>query len=150
VNRPTPFPNMPRDAVPDDAVPLDAACVLLVEDHPDSAEVLSAILAGWGYRVTACGSVSAAIDAARRAPPDLVLSDLGLPGRDGFELAAEFAGDRRLAAIPLVAITSFVSPATRRSAARAGFVEVLDKPLDPDRLQQLLATLLGPASGRRH
>jgi CheY-like chemotaxis protein len=147
LNPPSQFPHRPPGGSLDEAGtvhgPVDAATVLVVEDHPDSAEVMAEILRSWGYHVTVCSSVGAAIDAARAAPPDVVLSDLGLPGRDGFDLAQTFTGDHRLAAIPLVAVTSFVSPAARRSAAHAGFVEVLTKPVDPERLQRLLANLLG-------
>lgn len=121
---------------------MPAALVLVVEDHADSAEVLAAILTCWGHRVHTVDAVDAAIDSARNDPPDLVLSDIGLPGRDGFDLAATFAADARLAPIPRVAVTSFTSADTRRAALRAGFADVIDKPIDPVRLQSVVEGLL--------
>lgn len=119
-----------------------AAVILVVEDHPDSAEVLAAILESWGYRVRVAAAVDAALALARTERPDLVVSDIGLPGRDGFDLAAAFAADPALASVPLVAATSFASADTNRAARRAGFVEVVGKPIDPLRLQAVVAGLV--------
>lgn len=83
-----------------------SARILLVEDDPDAAEFLAAILREGGYEVESVGDGNAAIEAIRRRPPDLLLLDLMLPGKDGFQVAREVAAMRPGNEIPIVVHTA--------------------------------------------
>jgi len=103
--------------------------VLTIEDDQDGREVLREMLEARGHRVEAAADGAEGIAEAARAPPDLVLTDLGLPGMDGFEVA------RRLRAacspVPyLVALTGHGLPEDRRRTRDAGFDDHLVKPVD--------------------
>src|SRR5262249_58416611 len=63
--------------------------ILVVEDHQDTAESLAAMLEGWGHEVEVAFEGRAALRAVAARAPDVVLSDLGLPGMDGYELARQ-------------------------------------------------------------
>jgi two-component system, OmpR family, response regulator len=72
--------------------------------------------------------------------PDVVLSDIGLPGLNGFELARQLRRDPATAAVRLIAVTGYSSDADRRRAAESGFDHLLAKPAEPDALAGLIAT----------
>lgn len=119
---------------------LTALDVLLVEDDVDSASALSAILQGEGATVRLAGCYEDALDQVALAMPDLIISDIGLPGADGFALMREI---RRLEAaegaapVPAIALTAFTRQADRRMAVEAGFDAVCGKPLN---LQGLMSS----------
>jgi signal transduction histidine kinase/CheY-like chemotaxis protein len=117
--------------------------VLLIEDHRDAAETLRDLLEQWGYRVAIASHGRAGLEAARAEPPDLVLCDIGLPGMDGYAVARQLRQDPPTAALPLIAITGYGQAEDRQRAARAGFDHHLTKPIDPDELHRLLASLGG-------
>lgn len=110
--------------------------VLIIEDDPDGREVLRELLEARGYRVEAATSGLEGIARAARARPDVLLTDLGLPGVDGFEVA------RRLhttcSPVPyLVALTGHGLPEDRRRTREAGFDEHLLKPVDVAALERI-------------
>ena len=113
--------------------------ILLVEDHPDVAEACAILLRLLGQQVETAASGPAALEAAERLCPDLILLDLGLPGMDGFEVA------RRLRSTPcgrsarLVALTGYGQPADRARSRAAGFDEHLVKPLGREALVDALS-----------
>jgi CheY-like chemotaxis protein len=108
--------------------------VLVVDDDEDTRELLSVILDWSGAVVTAVGSAAEALAAWASARPDVVLSDIGLPGEDGFSLV------RRLRAlpgpqggeVPAIALTGYDSAADRARLESEGFLERLTKPVTPD------------------
>jgi signal transduction histidine kinase/ActR/RegA family two-component response regulator len=113
--------------------------ILLIEDHPDSAETLSELLRLYGHRVEVAHDGNEGISKAREFHPDVVLCDIGLPGGlDGYGVAGEL---RRMpsADLFLVALTGYGQEADRRRALAAGFDAHLTKPADPAALQRLLA-----------
>jgi signal transduction histidine kinase/CheY-like chemotaxis protein len=118
--------------------------VLVVEDDADSRELLLLVLAQQGASTAAAGSVPEALERLRELRPDLLLSDIGLPGEDGYSLirrvrawpAAE-GGD-----VPAVALTAFAKQEDRQRALEAGFQEHVAKPVDPELLVSVLAGLL--------
>jgi CheY-like chemotaxis protein len=128
---------------------LDGVRVLLVEDDDDTRDLISTVLAARGARVAAAGSVveaSRLFDAGR---PDIVLSDIGLPGEDGFALVRAL---RRRAPedgglVPAVAITAFARAEDRARALQAGFQAHLSKPVDPEDVVSLVAHYLGAGRG---
>jgi signal transduction histidine kinase len=112
--------------------------VLLVDDSPDTIAVLGALLAVKGFRVDLAASVDEALRAARSARPDIILTDIGMPGRDGYDLLRQVQADNDLRAVPVVAATGYVGSQEQEHMTRAGFAATLSKPFD---VEELLATL---------
>ncbi len=111
--------------------------ILLVEDEADTREVLTKLYEQAGATVTAVSSAAQAIESYKRSRPDLVVSDVGLPGTDGKSMlrqirALEDANGSRT--VPAVALTAFAREEDRSAAIAAGFTHYLSKPVDPDQL----------------
>ena len=100
--------------------------ILLVEDDPDSREALRRLLARQGHHVQIGVDFQSALDIASREPFDVLLSDIGLPGRDGCELMREV---KLRYGVPGVALTAFVSAEDEARCKAAGFDHFLDKPV---------------------
>jgi CheY-like chemotaxis protein len=114
--------------------------VLVVEDNPDNRRILQRLLRVWGYHADAAQDGPEGIALALSTRPDVALIDIGLPGLDGYQVAREIRhhlGD----AIHRIALTGYGQPEDRRRTAEAGFDEHLVKPIEPDRLRQLLSHL---------
>ena len=112
--------------------------VLVVDDHPDTAESTAALLALHGFRATHALDCGGAVRAALAEPPDVAVIDVLMPGGDGFELAARL-GELGLPRPPLlVAVTGRPLSWDRQRALAAGFRAYLTKPVPPDELVELL------------
>ena len=115
--------------------------MVAIDDSLDTAEAVAELARSWGHEVAVVADGLAALELASKFPPDITLIDIGLPGMNGYEVA------RRLRQLPametarLVAITGYGREEDRRAALEAGFNLHLTKPVDPDRLKKLLATL---------
>ncbi|MFP3939895.1 MAG: ATP-binding protein [Thermoanaerobaculia bacterium] len=120
--------------------------VLLIDDHRDSAEGLAELLRAQGHRVGVSYDGESGIDAARRTLPDVVISDLGLPGLDGYGVARTLRESFGTRSPRLVALSGYGDAATVEKALQAGFDHHLTKPVDPAALQKLLGAIAGPAS----
>jgi PAS domain S-box-containing protein len=142
----------PRTDEGEGAVPdytLDGVDVLLVEDDPDAVEMLTMVLADCGAAVRCARSYEAAVEELRIAWPDVLVSDIGLPGRDGYELARH-ARQMQPAArprLPAIALTAFTRPEDHDKARQAGFDVHLGKPLQPQKLVNAIGVLVRPTSG---
>ena len=117
--------------------------VLLVEDDADTRDALQMVLRDQGSRVRSVGSVRQALEAYDAQPPDLIISDVGMPGENGYVLIRtirdrEEGRSRRTLAI---AITGFASRDDHESALRAGFDEHVAKPVEPDDLLDRIRVL---------
>jgi CheY-like chemotaxis protein len=135
-----------REASPDCPPQLDGVSVLVVEDEPDSREMLEVVLRHCGAEVVACGTAADALDALARGKPDLILSDIGLPGEDGYELIRKVrAGDG--GDIPAVALTAYARVEDRMRALSEGFQMYIAKPVEPGELVRTLEELLGRDGG---
>jgi CheY-like chemotaxis protein len=122
--------------------------VLLVEDDPDTRQVLTYLLEIEGARVVAAAAVAEALEALRTDVPDVIVSDLCMPDADGYALLrAVRALDGPAAAVPAVAMTAFPATHGRARALDAGFQDYLVKPDDVTRLAALLADLAGKRVG---
>lgn len=113
--------------------------VLIVEDDRDTAQTLAELLALSGHRVQVANDAATGIALARQLRPDVILCDIGLPDRDGYEVARELRADPDLAATRLVALSGWAQPEDVQRALEAGFEAHLPKPPALDRLEALLA-----------
>ena len=113
--------------------------VLVADDRADCADPLAEYLRAAGHMVRVVRGGSEAIDAVLADPPDVMFLDLGMPGRDGWEVAA--AARRALAGRPclLVAVSGFADEVDRDRSAAAGFDLHVSKPADPAALLRLVA-----------
>ena len=122
-------------ADPDAPRPMSLAGVevLLVEDQPDTRLMLKSALIHFGAHVTAVDSVEAALDAIESVKPSIVVSDIGMPGQDGYDLILKLRSGtvERLRAIPAIALTAYAREEDRKRAFDSGFTHHMAKPVDP-------------------
>jgi CheY-like chemotaxis protein len=112
--------------------------VLVVEDNRDSADSLRRLLEICGYTVTVAYSSREGLEAARRAPPDVVLCDIGLPDSDGYALATALRSNPSTSRARLIAVTAYKTEEYRQRSREAGFQLHLVKPVSPTTLLQEL------------
>jgi PAS domain S-box-containing protein len=133
------------DPVPVDPERLAGLRVLVVEDEDDARELTRQILESLGARVTAVSNTPAALAAFDLERPDVIVSDLGMPGQDGYELIRQLR--IREAALggltPAAALTAQARSEDRKRALMAGFQSHLAKPVDPVELSAVVAELAG-------
>lgn len=116
--------------------------LLVVDDERDSLELVQQVLSETGARILSAMSAADALRIAEQGRPDLLISDIGMPIMDGFELIRRMRAlpDRELAAVPAIALTAFSRREDQQRALEAGFDEYLAKPLRP---AALLRTVVG-------
>lgn len=126
---------------------LDGLNVLVVDDEADVREALSGLLERHGARVRGAAAVDDALEAFRTEVPDVLVSDIGMPGQDGYELVrrlrllpAEGGGN-----VPALAVSAYARDEDRRKAVLAGFQVHLSKPVPPAELVAHVARLAGRA-----
>jgi NO-binding membrane sensor protein with MHYT domain/CheY-like chemotaxis protein/nitrogen-specific signal transduction histidine kinase len=119
--------------------------VLLVDDADDTLDVLQQILQHSGATIMAASSAGTALALLEREQPDVIVSDIGMPDIDGFELMRRIR--RRAAgaggAIPAIALTAFTRQDDRNKAMQAGFDDYLAKPVEPSSLVAHIAQAVG-------
>jgi CheY-like chemotaxis protein len=118
--------------------------VLVVEDNYDVARSLAMLLELWGHDAEIVDRAEGALKAVQTHRPAVVLMDIGLPGMDGYEVAKMLRRQEGCDKLMLVAMTGYGQDEDRRRAREAGFDHHLVKPVDPDVLQGLLASLQLP------
>jgi CheY-like chemotaxis protein len=117
--------------------------VLLVDDEPDTRDALRMVLEQNGLLVETAGSAAEAIARLDERIPDLLLSDIAMPGEDGLSLIRRVrtrAPDRG-GHVPAAALTAYAGAEDRRQALLAGFQHHVAKPVDPTRLLGIIATM---------
>jgi signal transduction histidine kinase/CheY-like chemotaxis protein len=129
-----------RQALPD----LAGVAVLVVDDDADARELVKRVLCQYHAQVTTAASAREALDLLSGWRPDVLVSDIAMPGMDGYELmqrvrAAEVNGDSLAAA----ALTAFAGAEDRRRSLEAGFRSHVSKPVEPAELVQTVAALAG-------
>jgi two-component system CheB/CheR fusion protein len=116
--------------------------ILVVEDHADTAAALAALLEAVGHRITVAGTVAAALAAVESGPPDLVLSDLGLPDGTGYDLMRALAG--RFPGLRGIALSGYGMTADIESSRAAGFALHLVKPVTLEALAAAIRWIAVP------
>ena len=134
-------------SIPVFAGQLSGLHILVVEDNADALEMLAALLEISGARVTTATSAPAALQAFADFPPDVLLSDIGMPGEDGYSLARKvraFEAEQGRPPVPAIALTGFAEYADRTRALEAGFQAHLTKPVKPVELVATIVMLVRP------
>lgn len=117
--------------------------VLLVEDDQDGRRMYAEWLTGAGFFVEQAHNGLQALDRALGSVPDIVVTDLDIPGIDGFELTRRLKQDQRTCDIPVLAVTGYAAfTSDPGRALRAGCDAVLLKPSTPDELETAIRTLI--------
>src|SRR6266567_3622286 len=128
----------PADRKPDVAVASHRR-VLLVDDHHDTCLGMKRMLEHRGYQITIAHSAEQAVEKVRTQEFDLLISDIGLPDRSGYELMREVRLNKRL---PGIALSGFGSEEDVNQAREAGFAEHLTKPINFERLEKTIQSLI--------
>jgi CheY-like chemotaxis protein len=116
--------------------------ILIVEDNPTNLKLASVVLASAGYKVRGAVDAVEAEKAIRAGVPDLILMDLGLPGKDGYELTRELRGRAETGHVPILAVTSFAMKGDKVKAIEAGCSGYLTKPINRQALLHAVEALL--------
>jgi len=116
--------------------------VLVVDDVPDVTEMIGLFLKHAGYDVATADSASAALRLANERAFDVIISDIGMPEMNGYELAESLRRRVEYQGIPIIAVTGYSEYDDRGRAQRSGFNAHLTKPIDPSELLQLMNDLL--------
>jgi PAS domain S-box-containing protein len=124
---------------------LDGVRVLVVDDESSAREVISAVLSCCGATVTAVESAAEAMTALAESPPDVLVSDIGMPNENGYELISRI---RALGSkVPAVALTAYAKTDDRMRALAAGFNTHVPKPVEPAELALVIASLVERKAG---
>ena len=146
VGEPVDAKNQPERAQ-DSVVRLDGVCVLVVEDDRECRELLQVILESAGARVNAASSARDAMDTLTRSQPDVLVSDIGMPGEDGFALIRRIRKlDGAIAKIPALALTGYAQTAGSDAVRPERFQQIAVKPIDPHDLVTIVAALVSKTS----
>lgn len=114
---------------------------LVVDDVPDVTDMLSVLLMHAGWEVVTAASATAALAAARESQFDIVISDIGMPTMNGYELARTLRAQPGYENVPMVAVTGYSMFDDRERSLAAGFNAHLTKPIEPRVLLDLIDTL---------
>ena len=124
--------------------------VLLVEDDRDGRRLYADWLRTAGFRVEEAHNGLQALERAQELRPDIVVSDLNIPGIDGFELTRRIKSDAQLCEVPVLAVTGYAAFAAEpERARRAGCDAVLSKPCSPEDLESAITSLIRERSEHR-
>jgi len=131
------------------AASLHGLRLLLVEDDSDTREVVGALLRDAGAKVVAVASVEAALEAIGSAPPDVLISDVGMADQDGYDLirAVRMMPSSGGGLIPAIALSAFARESDRQAALDAGYDRHVAKPVE---ISVLLAAVADVVAARSH
>jgi signal transduction histidine kinase len=139
--RPTP-PTGERSQRAPDVTSLRGIAVLVVDDQPDTRELVATVLRSHGAEVTTAASAEDAVTLLGEHAPMILVSDVGMAQTDGYELIRRVRGlVTKAAAIPAIALTAYARDEDRRLALAAGFQAYLAKPVEPEALVRMVADL---------
>jgi two-component system cell cycle response regulator DivK len=116
--------------------------ILIADDKATSRELLRTVLERQGYAITEAADGEEALQKALAEPPDLILLDLQMPRRNGYEVLGELRKDPRHAEVPIIAITASAMQGDREQALAAGFTGYMAKPVALIHLREEVQRLL--------
>ena len=119
----------------------EKAVVLAVDDTPEKLDVVKGALGG-DYVIKAAINGMIALKIAQKAPPDLVLLDIRMPGMDGFEVMSQFQTNEMTRGTPVIFLTGESDSEVKQRAQDLGAVGFVTKPIDSDALRQTVCTAL--------
>lgn len=127
------------------AVDLTGLKILVVDDEPDACRLIQWVLGECHAEVVTASSAAEALPLVETARPDILISDIGMPEVDGYELLRRIRalGPARGGKVPAIALTAFARPEDRARSLRVGFSIHVSKPIQPDRLTATVAGLAG-------
>ncbi len=125
----------------EDTAPQIRRRILVADDNPDALESLATLLELGGHEVFSAANGALALESAERNLPEVALLDIGMPKLDGYEVARRIRAQPWGRTITLVALTGWGQDSDRRRSGEAGFDSHLVKPLDLDKLMELLGRL---------
>lgn len=124
--------------------------ILIVDDQEQNLYMLQVLLQGYGYEVTPARNGIEALDMARREMPDLIVTDILMPGMDGFSLCREWMADESLRRVPLVFYTAtYTDPRDEAFALSLGATRFVVKPTEPDAFVDILRQVLQDHAAQR-
>lgn len=123
------------------------AKILAVDDEPELVELVRYHLTRAGHDVTVASNGWEAIEAVRRASPDLILLDLMLPDLDGFGVCEILRQEARTARIPIIIVSAWASPDTRNLGLELGALDYVTKPFSPHELVERVNRLVEARAG---
>ena len=126
------------------AHPLYGLKVLIVEDSEDTLALLKTIVIQAGAQVLTATTATQAISVLNQTIPDVILSDIGMPDTDGFELLLQIRNTPQFRDIPAIAISGYASESDRKHALSVGYRALLAKPVDVDALFEVIQSLKTP------
>ena len=129
----------------DDLADLTGVRVLVIDDAPDTLDVLEQILSYSGAATMTAPGASAALALLESEVPDVIVSDVGMPEVDGFELMRRIRRRAATADVPAIALTAFTRQDDRAKALQAGFTDYLAKPVEPAALAAAIRRLVATA-----
>src|SRR6185295_13800309 len=118
---------------------------LVIDDQADSRDLIQRVLAGCDANVITVGTAAEALRAVETERPDVLVSDIGMPDVDGYELLRRVRalGHARGGRVPAIALTAFARSEDRTRALRAGFLVHVSKPVEPAELIATVASVVG-------
>ncbi len=123
---------------------LKGAKIFVVDDEEDTRDLIAVVLSKSGAEVRVFGAAAEALKALREQPPDLLVSDIGLPAEDGYSLiqSVRESDDVKLKKLPALALTAYAGAEHRARALAAGFQSHMAKPLYPEKLLEVVLSLM--------
>ena len=115
--------------------------ILVVDDEADARELVAAVLEQMGAKIALAGSVAEALAAIEHEAPDVLISDIGMPVEDGYDLIRKVRALPKGAHIPAAALTAYARAEDRRKALDAGYMMHVSKPVEPAELISVIANL---------
>lgn len=111
---------------------MNMASILIIEDNPTNMELMVYLLKAFGHTVFEATEGETGLATAHSKSPDLVLSDLQMPGMDGYEVVRRIKLDPSLNTVPVIAITAYAMVGDRDRVLAAGFDGYIPKPINPE------------------
>lgn len=124
--------------------------VVLVEDEVNIAEAIRFLLSNEGWRVETLANGANAVEIIRKVQPELVMLDVMLPGKSGFEILDELRADPDLASLPVLMLTARGQSRDREMAVKAGVSRFMTKPFSNAEMLEAVRDLTAPAEPVQH